>query len=652
MKRITLKILILGIVAVMCLSLIRFNHVYGDTQFDVLICVEQTIKGDILDSLNQYKDDLEQEGWTLPAGFFEVNLTIYNNASVLRETLIDMWNTYHFQGCVFVGDIPYAIWKNGTSSYATDYYYMDLNGTWIANEDGEFYYHTGHVRPEIWVGRLMASTVEGDETQLFTEYFKKNHNNRTASQRALSVSPRALAYIDNDPAVNYTDPYNPDPVRSYSKVYVNDTVDCLQKAYADVTLVASPVLNATNTNATDYMHRLNSTDGYEWVWVLGHGKQGAHGFSYYCWNKVEQKWEWGLLPEEGEVKHSYYLYESPKAFFYIFLPCYAAVFDKQNCIANSAIFGNGTGLASVGMTTVVFEQYPSWFFEAFDLLKQHKCIGEAFKAMYNSMIDYYEEKEGWVNFVRRSMVLLGDPTICLDQPPYAPPEPEGPDSGYTRATYTYYANTTDLNGDQVWYQFDWCDGTNATVGRYGSGEEGNASHIWYSAGTYNVTVRAKDDPYGLWSDWSPPLEVTITQHTGGCPTLFVWNGTDYADEGILNIHAESDVTVQHEIHNTLALENGFYKLQLRELDNFTSHIDQVKLYAVDYEGEWHLCPLIYAYHSELGKVTLKLLFDDDNRVDLKPTEIIKLKFVQSIPYSKVAYFIFEINGYNSKPNPW
>mgnify|MGYP001048094721 CR=1 FL=1 len=133
-----------------------------------------------------------------------------------------------------------------------------------------------------------------------------------------------------------------------------------------------------------------------------------------------------------------------------------------------------------------------------------------------------------------------------------------------------------------------------------------------------------------------------------CPTLFVWNGTDYVEEGLLDIHAESDITVQHPIQNTLALETGVYKLQLRELDNYTSHIDQVKLYAVDYQGEWHTCPLTYAYHNELCNVKYTLLFDDDTRVDLEPTEIIDLKFAQSIPYSQTAYFIFEINGYNPK----
>ncbi|MBS7633006.1 hypothetical protein KEJ15_05220 [Candidatus Bathyarchaeota archaeon] len=98
-------------------------------------------------------------------------------------------------------------------------------------------------------------------------------------------------------------------------------------------------------------------------------------------------------------------------------------------------------------------------------------------------------------------------------------------------------------------------------------------------------------------------------------------------------------------------DNHLYKLQLRELDNFTSHIDQVKLYAIDKEESWHLCPLVYAYHNKLGYTTFKLLLDDEKRIDLTPAQILSLKFLQSIPHSRTAYFIFKINGHNRKPFP-
>jgi len=128
----------------------------------------------------------------------------------------------------------------------------------------------------------------------------------------------------------------------------------------------------------------------------------------------------------------------------------------------------------------------------------------------------------------------------------------------------------------------------------------------------------------------------------GCPTLFVWNGSCYEKEGILNIHADSDVTVLHEIQNKLVAENGLYKLQLRELDNYTSHIDYVKLYAVDAEGNWHECTL-----EGDGNVADRLRLYDGERLDLEPSETVDLKFSSDFQ-GEISYFLFEINGYNMK----
>jgi hypothetical protein len=188
------------------------------------------------------------------------------------------------------------------------------------------------------------------------------------------------------------------------------------------------------------------------------------------------------------------------------------------------------------------------------------------------------------------------------------------------------------------------------------------------AGTYNVQVESivttpsTSYLFDHWNDGSGSnprtinfpgtSDVTYTAfYFDMCPTLFVWNGTDFCEEGLLNIHAESDITLQHQIQQTLTIDGRIYKLQLRELDNFTSHIDQVKLYAVDHEGTYHLCPLTFARHSRLGTVRLKLLFDDDKRIDLVPTETVDLRFGESISPSETSYFVFEINGYNKKLPP-
>lgn len=138
------------------------------------------------------------------------------------------------------------------------------------------------------------------------------------------------------------------------------------------------------------------------------------------------------------------------------------------------------------------------------------------------------------------------------------------------------------------------------------------------------------------------------EYIGTCPTLFVWNGTDYTYETLLNIHAESDITLQHRITQPLVKDGAFYKLSLRELDEFTSYIDQVKLYAVDTNEKTHLCKLTRAVHNRLGNVRTLLLSDDSNRVDLYPTQTINLEFTLPGFNGNIAYFTFEINGHNRK----
>jgi len=96
-------------------------------------------------------------------------------------------------------------------------------------------------------------------------------------------------------------------------------------------------------------------------------------------------------------------------------------------------------------------------------------------------------------------------------PPNIPLTPSGNTSGYVNTTYSYSTKTTDPEGDDVQYEFDWGDSTTTTTGWYTSGTTATASHSWSSTGTYNVKVRAQDS-MGAWSDWSSSLAVSIPVH--------------------------------------------------------------------------------------------------------------------------------------------
>jgi len=109
--------------------------------------------------------------------------------------------------------------------------------------------------------------------------------------------------------------------------------------------------------------------------------------------------------------------------------------------------------------------------------------------------------------------------VVINSPPNKPTI-TGPSSGKAGNSYSYSTSTTDPNGDQVYYWFDWDDGTTSGwKGPYNSGQTVSASHIWAAKGTYQIKVKAKDDPNGdgdlsdgTESVWSDPLPIRMPKN--------------------------------------------------------------------------------------------------------------------------------------------
>ena len=113
------------------------------------------------------------------------------------------------------------------------------------------------------------------------------------------------------------------------------------------------------------------------------------------------------------------------------------------------------------------------------------------------------DNQGSTNTSQQTIVVFSN------NAPNTPKKPSGPKRGVINKTYRYSTNTTDPEGDQVYYFWDWGDGTNSGwLGPYNSGTTVTASHKWTAIGMYNVKVKAKD-VYGKESDWSPALSVFI-----------------------------------------------------------------------------------------------------------------------------------------------
>ncbi len=99
-----------------------------------------------------------------------------------------------------------------------------------------------------------------------------------------------------------------------------------------------------------------------------------------------------------------------------------------------------------------------------------------------------------------------------NDPPNTPYKPTGLSGGNVCISYEYTTSTTDPNGNQLYYKFDWDDGTYSNwIGPYNSGETASASHIWSEPDACNIKVKAKD-VFGEESDWSNSFTVTISNN--------------------------------------------------------------------------------------------------------------------------------------------
>jgi hypothetical protein len=121
---------------------------------------------------------------------------------------------------------------------------------------------------------------------------------------------------------------------------------------------------------------------------------------------------------------------------------------------------------------------------------------------------------GWSTFTTLvdAAVIIIPPENGLPIQPEKPIKPQGPTSGKKDEEYTFITSTTHPLNKQLYYQFDWGDGTTSEwIGPYDSGEECETIHSWDSRGNYNIKVKAKDINE-IESPWSDSLPILIAKY--------------------------------------------------------------------------------------------------------------------------------------------
>jgi len=103
------------------------------------------------------------------------------------------------------------------------------------------------------------------------------------------------------------------------------------------------------------------------------------------------------------------------------------------------------------------------------------------------------------------------PLVAINYAPSEPSKPSGETNCHPEINYTYSTISTDPDGDNIKYGWDWNgdDIVDEWTEWYASGETCVIVHSWNSTGTYNVKVKAVDTD-GAESQWSENLTVTIT----------------------------------------------------------------------------------------------------------------------------------------------
>ncbi len=138
--------------------------------------------------------------------------------------------------------------------------------------------------------------------------------------------------------------------------------------------------------------------------------------------------------------------------------------------------------------------------------------------MFSKMDEGYTIKESFdlasIQYptIVEAVVFVGDQELKVNHKPEKPQKISGPKSGKYSISYDYNTSTTDFDGDQIFYKWDWEDDIKSNwFGPFESGEEFNISHIWNEKGLYQIRVKAKDI-YDTESDWSDPLPVNIAKN--------------------------------------------------------------------------------------------------------------------------------------------
>jgi hypothetical protein len=329
--------------------------------------------GDILDSLSDeiqaYVSKLGQLGYVIATYNGSVSTPEQLKTTIQNES-------ENLLGCILIGSWP-AAWfevandfdKYGHAEFPCDLFLMDLDGAWTDSDaNGIYDMHTdgtGDVAPEIFIARIDASVMSGDEISLLSQYFAKDQAYWTGG---FSLIKSGLTYTEDDWAAS------------------SGFLYCLDPLYGagNYTIIAAP-----DTNRDDYLNRLMNP-AYEYVQIACHSSPGGHSFTRGGW-----------------LSSASVLSAPPQGLAFNLFACSSLRFTYSNFLGGSYIYNAGQkALVIVGSTkTGSMLNFPPFY----SSLGSNNPIGIAFRDWFQAVAPFTQSEIYWYY----GMTICGDPMISL-----------------------------------------------------------------------------------------------------------------------------------------------------------------------------------------------------------------------------------------------
>ena len=199
---------------------------------------------------------------------------------------------------------------------------------------------------------------------------------------------------------------------------------------------------------------------------------------------------------------------------------HSMLFHSDTELAFACVYNTGYGWGNQQSTrsSSALQQKLFWAY-MFDVTNNSGGImnwqlGKAMAHSRDTMAPTIDWGGSWREIIQ-CCLLFGDPAQQIKSitlPPEKPQRPEGPTEGIIGVEYTFSTSTTDPEGKQVLYRWNWGDDTSTIwLGPYNSGDTVESPpHSWGAKGDFDITVKAKNVNGGE-SDRSDPLSIHILQ---------------------------------------------------------------------------------------------------------------------------------------------